>query len=178
TAAKLTSLSQEPGQHPFVRLIISLQAKEAEAFAAEAASDSDSAVAKLKEAVAIEDSIDDLSQPPYPVIPANELCGNLLLELNRPAEATIYFQKALSRTPNRPKAIFGLARAAQLLGDNETAKRRYGEFLATWRTADPDRPELAKAKEFLRGRHQKFYKSRLLPINGGIADEIERYLRV
>jgi hypothetical protein len=62
----------------------------------------------------IEDSIDDLSQPPYPVIPANELCGNLLLEFNRPAEATVYFQKALSRTPKRPKLIFGLGRAAQL----------------------------------------------------------------
>jgi len=82
-AAQLVSLSQEPGQHPFAKLIISLQAKEAEAFAAEAAGESETAFARLKEAVAIEDSIDDLSQPPYPVIPANELCANLLLELNR-----------------------------------------------------------------------------------------------
>jgi tetratricopeptide (TPR) repeat protein len=151
---KLVSLSQEPGQHPFAKLIISLQAKEAEAFAADASGDSDNAVAKLKEAVAIEDSIDDLSQPPYPAIPAKELCGNLSLEHNRPAEATVYFQKALSGTPNRPKAIFGLARAAQLQGDTETAKKRYEEFLAIWRTADSDRPELAKAREFLRGHHQ------------------------
>jgi tetratricopeptide (TPR) repeat protein len=152
-AAKLVSLSKEPGQHPFARLISSLQAKEAEAFAADASGDSDNAVARLKEAVAIEDSIDDLSQPPYPAIPANELCGNLLLELNRPAEAAVYFRKALSRTPNRPKLIFGLARAAQYQGDSETAKKRYEEFLAIWRTADSDRPELATAKEFLRG-HQ------------------------
>jgi hypothetical protein len=70
--AKLVSLSQERGQHPFAKLIISLQAKEAEGFAAEAAGDSDTAVARLKEAVAMEDSIDDLSQPPYPVIPAKK----------------------------------------------------------------------------------------------------------
>jgi tetratricopeptide (TPR) repeat protein len=150
-AAKLVSLSQEPGQHPFAKLIISLQAKEAEAFAAEAGGDVDNAVAKLKEAVAIEDSIDDLSQPPYPVIPANELSGNLLLELNRPAEASTYFEKALQRTPNRPKAIFGLARAAQALGDEETAKR-YEEFLTVWKTADPGLPELAQAREFLHTR--------------------------
>src|SRR6516165_5970099 len=93
-AAKLVSLSREPGQHPFAKLIISLQAKEAEELAAEAAGDRETAIARLKEAVAIEDSIDDLSQPPYPVIPANELCGNLLLELKRPAEASTYFQKA------------------------------------------------------------------------------------
>ena len=87
-AAKLVSLFQESGQHPFAKLIIGLQSKEAEAFSAQAAGDSDSAVAKLKEAVTIENSITDLSQPPYPVIPANELCGDLLLELNRSAEAT------------------------------------------------------------------------------------------
>src|SRR5262245_51060345 len=145
-AANLVSLAQEHGQHPFVNQIISLQAKEAEAFAAEAADDSDTAVAKLQEAVMIEDSIDDLPQPPYPVIPASELCGNLLLELNRPVEASTYFQKALKRTPNRPKAIFGLARAAQWLGDTETAENRYHEFLTIWRGADPDRPELATAR--------------------------------
>ena len=153
-AAKLVSLSQEPGQHPFAKLMISLQAKEAEAFAVEAAGDSDTAVARLKEAVAMEDSIDDLSQPPYPVIPANELCGNLLLELNRPAEAATYFQRALRRTPNRPKQVFGLARAAEIQGDRETAKKRYEEFLAIWKTADSDRPELAKTRKFLRGDHQ------------------------
>jgi tetratricopeptide (TPR) repeat protein len=154
-AAKLVSLAQEPGQHPFAKLIVSVQAHEAEAFAAEAAGDGDNAVAKLKEAVAIEDSIDDLSQPPYPAIPANELCGNLLLELNRPEEASTYFQKALIRTPNRPKAIFGLARAAEAMGDKESAAKRYEEFLAVWRTADPDLPELAKAREFLHQNHQE-----------------------
>ena len=62
----------------------------------------------------------------------------------------MYFQKALSRTPNRPKLIFGLARAAQLQGDTETAKKRYDAFLRGWKTADSDRPELAQAREFLR----------------------------
>jgi tetratricopeptide (TPR) repeat protein len=152
-AAKLAFLAQEPGQHPFAKVIIGLQAKEAEAFAAQAAGNADDAVARLKEAAAIEDSIDDLSQPPYPPIPANELCGDLLLELNRPAEASAYFQKALKRTPNRPKVVFGLARVAEALGDNELAGKRYQEFLAIWKTADPDLPELAKARAFLRGRN-------------------------
>ena len=151
--AKLVTLSQEQGQHPFAQLIITLQAKEAEAFAAQASDDSKGAVTKLKEAVAIEDSIDDLSQPPYPVIPATELCGYLLLELSQPAEATGYFEKTLKRTPNRPKAILGLARAAQALGDDKTATTRYKEFLSVWKSADPNRPELAEARQFLQGRH-------------------------
>ena len=148
-AMKLVSLSQEPDQDPFAKSIIGLQAREAEAFAAEALGDTDGALAKLKEAAAIEDAINDLSQPPYPAIPANELCGNLLLELNRPAEAVTYFQRTLTRTPGRPKAIFGLARAAQALGDDETAAKRYQEFLSIWKTADPGLTELVQAKEFL-----------------------------
>jgi tetratricopeptide (TPR) repeat protein len=153
-AAKLVTLSEEPGQHPFAKLIITVQAKEAESFAAEAAGDADNAIKKLKEAVAIEDSIDDLSQPPYPVIPAAELCGNLLLELHQPAEAATYFHKTLQRTPNRPKAILGLARAAQVQGDKPTARKRYEEFLTLWKTADPDRPEPAEAKQFLQQNPQ------------------------
>ena len=153
-AVKLASLSHEPDQGPFAKSIIGLQAKEAEAFAAEAIGDADGAVAKLREAAAIEDAIDDLSQPPYPIIPANELCGSLLLELNRNAEAVTYFQRTLTRTPGRPKAIFGLARAAQALGDGETAAHRYQEFLSIWKNADPGLPELAQAMEFL-GARQK-----------------------
>jgi len=150
-AAKVASLSQEPGQHPFAKLIITLQAKEAEAFAAQVSGDSNSALTNLKEAVAIEDSIDDLSQPPYPAIPAAELCGYLLLELKQPSEAASYFQKTLKRTPNRPKAILGLARAARASGDTETAATHYKEFLSVWKNADSDRPELAEASQFLQG---------------------------
>lgn len=148
-AAKLAVLAQEPGQHPFAQQIITIQAKEAEAFAAKGAGNADEVVAKMKEAVAIEDSIDSLSQPPYPIIPANELFGTLLMELNRPADATERFLQTLKRTPGRPKAIYGIARAAQARGDNATARRRYQEFLSLWKNADRDRPEVATAREFL-----------------------------
>jgi hypothetical protein len=148
-AAKLVSLSEEPSQHPFAKLIITLQAKEAQAFAAEAAGDDTEAVAKMKEAVNLEDSIGDLSQPPYPVIPAHELFGTLLMELHRPAAAREQFAQALKRTPGRPKAVYGLAEAAQASGDLEMARQHYTEFLALWKNADPDRPEVAIANEFL-----------------------------
>jgi tetratricopeptide (TPR) repeat protein len=148
-AAKLVSLSQEPGQHPFAKLILTLQANEAEAFAATASGNAAEAVAKMKEAVAVEDSIDDLSQPPYPVIPAHELFGTLLMELNRPADAHEQFQQALKRTPGRPKAIFGLAQAERATGDQEAARRHCEEFFALWKNADPDRPEVAVTRNFL-----------------------------
>ena len=148
-AAKLTLLAGEPGQHPFVQQIITLQATEAEAMAAKAAGNADELVAKMKEAVAIEDSIDDLSQPPYPAIPANELFGKLLMEMNRPAEAEERFVETLKRTPGRPMAVYGIARAAEARADDATARRRYEEFLKIWKDAERNRPELAAAKKFL-----------------------------
>lgn len=153
-AATLVSLSQEPDQHPFAKLIITLQAKEAQAFASQASGNAAEAEAKMKEAAAMEDSIDDLSQPPYPIIPAHELFGTLLLELHRPSDAREQFQQGLKRTPGRPKAIYGLAEAERTIGDQEGARRHYQEFLSLWKNADPDRPEVAVARNFLTEHQQ------------------------
>ena len=148
-AERLAALAAEPVQHPFVQQIITMQAREAQAFASKASGNTDEAVARMKEAVAIEDSIDTLSQPPYPVIPAHELFGSLLLELNRPAEAQDQFLQALKRTPGRPRAIYGIAQAARATGDRVMAQQRYAEFVSLWKNADADQPEVITAKEFL-----------------------------
>jgi tetratricopeptide (TPR) repeat protein len=148
-AERLAVLAQESDQHPFVQQIIMMQAREAQAFAAKASGNADEAVARMKEAVAIEDAIDTLSQPPYPIVPAHELFGTLLMELNRPADAREQFLQTLKRTPSRPKAIFGIGRAAQATGDQGMARQGYEEFLALWKNADRDRPEIAIAKESL-----------------------------
>ena len=148
-AEKLALLAQEPGQHPFAQQVITIQAKEAAALAAKASGNTDDAIAKMKEAASLEDSIDSLSQPPYPIIPANELFGALLMQFNRPTDAEERFVEVLKRTPGRPKAIYGIARAAQATGDKATARQRYQQFLELWKNADRDRPEVTTAKEFL-----------------------------
>jgi tetratricopeptide (TPR) repeat protein len=65
----------------------------------------------LKEAVAIELTLDAPSGPAEPIKPSFELYGNVLLQLNRPAEAAEQFQAALKRMPNRRAALEGLKRA-------------------------------------------------------------------
>jgi tetratricopeptide (TPR) repeat protein len=148
-ADRIVALANEPNQHPFAQQIMTLQAKEAQAVAAQAAGDVQDATAKMDEAIAIEDSITSLSQPPYPILPANELYGTMLLELGRPAEALKHFTETLKRTPGRPKALYGIARAAQAMGDSRTAGKRYAEFLEMWKYADEDRPEPAVARAFI-----------------------------
>jgi tetratricopeptide (TPR) repeat protein len=148
-ADRIVVLSNQAGQRPLAQKVLTIQAREAEAIAAEAGGDSEKAVAMMNDAVALEDSIYALSQPPYPPIPAHELYGTILLEMNRPAQAHEQFDDALKRTPRRPKAIYGLALSAQALGDNPTAAAEYADFLKVWKNADQNLPEIAAAKRFL-----------------------------
>jgi tetratricopeptide (TPR) repeat protein len=65
----------------------------------------------IKEAVAIEQTLDPPSGPADPIKPSFELYGNLLVQLNRPAEAAAQFQQSLERMPNRRAALEGLKQA-------------------------------------------------------------------
>ncbi len=148
-AAEMMERARVPGQHPFVQQILTIQAREAAALAAHAAGDAAGAVTEMDAAVAIEDSIDSLSQPPYPIIPAHELYGSMLMDMGKPAEARKHFEQTLRRTPGRPKAIVGIARAAEAMGDTATARAQYTRLTEIWKRADPDRPELQAARRFL-----------------------------
>jgi tetratricopeptide (TPR) repeat protein len=148
-AAEMMARASAPGQHPFVQQILTIQAREAAAVAAHAAGDGAGVVTEMDAAVAIEDAIDSLPQPPYPIIPAHELYGSMLMDMGRPAEARRHFEETLRRTPGRPKAIVGIAQAAEAMGDIATARTQYSRLIEMWKSADHDRPELQAARRFL-----------------------------
>jgi tetratricopeptide (TPR) repeat protein len=148
-AAEMMGRARAAGQHPFVQQILTIQAREAAALAAHTAGDAAGAVTEMDAAVAIEDSIDSLSQPPYPIIPGHELYGSMLMDMGKAAEARKHFEETLRRTPGRPKAIAGIARAAEAMGDTATAKAQYTRLVDMWKSADSDRPELVAARRFL-----------------------------
>ena len=104
------------------------------------------AFAKMEEAVALQTKMPKPIGRPYPVKGADELYGELLLRLGKPADAVGWFEKALVRTPNRSRAVLGLARAAAKAGDMAKSRKAYAQFLINWANADPDRPELAEAR--------------------------------
>jgi hypothetical protein len=70
--------------------------------------------------------------------------------MGRPADARRQFEDTLRRTPGRPKAIAGIARAAAATGDAATARTQYTRLVEMWKNADADRPELVEAKQFLK----------------------------
>ena len=87
---------------------------------------------------------------PYPVKGADELYGELLLQAKRPKEAIVWFERALERTPNRSRAVLGLARAAGQAGLSARSRTAYKQFLANWRLADPGLPEIKEAQSALK----------------------------
>ena len=60
--------------------------------------------------------------PPNIEKPTDELLGELLLQLHRPAEARDAFQAALARTPGRKIDVDGLARAEKEIAASASAK--------------------------------------------------------
>ena len=87
---------------------------------------------------------------PFPVKAVEELYGDLLLQAGRPKEAVVWFDRALARTPNRSRAVLGLARAHRNAGNTAAASDGYRRFLANWKLADPGLPEIVEAREAVR----------------------------
>jgi tetratricopeptide (TPR) repeat protein len=81
--------------------------------------------------------------------PLRELYAELLLETGAGADALREYERALAQTPNRYRAVLGLARAATAVGDRSKAAQYYGRLLALTKGADSERPEIAEARQFL-----------------------------
>jgi len=82
---------------------------------------------------------------PYPIKPAGELYAEALAGAGDARAAIDQFEAALTRTPNRAAALLGLARAQHAAGQSAEAARAAKTFLAIWRHADQNRPELTEA---------------------------------
>ena len=108
------------------------------------------AMAALQRATALEARRPKPVARPYPLKPAAELYGEMLLAANDPAAALKQFEAALARTPRRAASLLGLARAAHRTGERAVAARAAKEFVAVWHLADAGRPELAEMRALAR----------------------------
>jgi tetratricopeptide (TPR) repeat protein len=98
----------ESGSNAYRAKPFAIMEKEVAAAVASAQKDPVSAERLLKEATAIELTLDSPSGPPEPIKPSFELYGDLLSELGRTQEATTQYQLSLQRMPNRRAAMQGL----------------------------------------------------------------------
>ena len=82
------------------------------------------AVRLAKQAVDIEATLPTPSGPPYPIKPALEFYGEVLLATGKPDQAAVAFREELLRTPNRTPSVEGLAQASAKAGTPVVATQR------------------------------------------------------
>ena len=106
------------------------------------------AVAAMRTAAAMEDRTEKSAVTPGPLAPARELLGELLLQLGQPAAALPEFEATLKKEPNRFRAVYGAAKAADLAANRTKARAYYSQLLKICERGDvPGRPELAEARK-------------------------------
>jgi hypothetical protein len=92
---------------------VGIMAREIMEWSAHADSKQGEAVALMREAADREDATEKLPVTPGPIVPAREQLGYLLLEQNRPAQASKEFATALANAPGRRGAVQGAALAVK-----------------------------------------------------------------
>jgi hypothetical protein len=127
--------------------LVEIQEVAVGAWAALAAGNKEEALRQMKLAAEWEDGTEKSVVTPGPLAPARELLGEMLIEMNEPAQALEQFEATLTKEPGRFRALYGAGRAAQFSGKSETSKRYFGELLKACGHADrPARAEILEAQ--------------------------------
>jgi tetratricopeptide (TPR) repeat protein len=119
--------------------------KEAEAWAEYSEGKKDHAISLLRSVAEKNSGVYQASDQ----IPAQEMLADMLLEMNRPADALAEYQADLKTNPNRFDSLYGAARAAQQGGQSEKASDYFAQLVKNCEASNSERPELAEAKVWL-----------------------------
>jgi hypothetical protein len=105
------------------------------------------ALQQMRAAAEAEDKTEKNVVTPGPLAPARELLGDLLLQLNRPAEALHEYEATLTHEPNRFWSLYGAAKASAGTSNRESSRVYLAKLLAIATPAEtPARPELDEAR--------------------------------
>jgi tetratricopeptide (TPR) repeat protein len=100
---------------------------------AESKGQRDQAIALLREAVKIEESMRPPNGAADPIKPSHELLGETLLRAGQHAEAASAFDACLTRTPNRARSLIGAAKAYAAAGKADLARERTATLRSFWK---------------------------------------------
>jgi tetratricopeptide (TPR) repeat protein len=103
---------------------------------AQARERTDGAVALIREAAEVEDSVEKHPVTPGPLLPPCEALGDLLLELGRPAKALAAYEASDQVWPGRFNTLLGAARAAEAAGDDDAAQAWFAELVEVAEDSD------------------------------------------
>ena len=88
-------------------------------------------------------------EPPAYIRPVGETEAAAFLAASDWSDAKAAYEEALVERPRSGFPLYGIALASELGGDRARASKEYSEFLAAWKSADPDLPQMEHAQQFL-----------------------------
>ena len=142
------SLITSPGAYDW-KTQVSIQRQIAESWLAFAEGRSEDAAQLMRAAADLDDATEKHPVTPGAILPAREQLGELLLELERPAEAKAEFEASLVRSPRRLAGVYGAARAAKLAGDAAAARAHFATLLEIAGKSGVGRAEVREARAYL-----------------------------
>ena len=126
-----------------------IQRRAASAWLAFAEGRKTEALDEMRAAAALEDGTEKSAVTPGPLLPAREMVGEMLLQMNQPAEALKEFEATLRKEPHRFRATAGAALSAARSGDRQKAGSYYRALLKICERGDKaGRPELVEARRW------------------------------
>ena len=104
---------------------------------------------KLYSQAAREEKALGYREPPAYIRPVGETEAAAFLASSNWDDAKAAYKEALVERPRSGFPLFGIAMASERAGDIALATSGYTEFLAAWKSADSDLPQLAHARSYL-----------------------------
>jgi tetratricopeptide (TPR) repeat protein len=143
----LASLRDSAAQNPYWSNQIEVQRREVAAWIAEQKGQTDNAIAAMRSAAELEETMDKHAVTPGSVLPAREMLAELLLLHSRPQESLAEYHAVLKVAPNRFNALYGAASAAEDNGD-ASAANQFWQKLTSVAVGD-ERKEMVEARKKL-----------------------------
>lgn len=128
---------------------VMVQINTAEAWIKYKEGNNDKAVELMTTAADMEDGTEKHPVTPGEIIPARELLGDMLLEMNKPTLALEAYKSVLETHPNRFNGLYSAGLAAQKCGNKEEAKMYFQKLLKSIGTSNSERSELQNVRSVL-----------------------------
>lgn len=148
-AALQAAASALEGRDAYWQEQVEIQRIAAQGWVAFSRGQRDQGLAMLREAAEREGRTDKHPVTPGPLMPAREQLGEMLLAMQRPAEAQREFEAVQQTEPRRFRAVNGAAMAADQAGDRDAARRHYVQLMEIAARAESPQPDLDRARTFL-----------------------------
>ena len=124
---------------------IEVQRREVAAWIAQVSGKPDEALAGMRSAAELEESMDKDAVTPGAVVPARELLAQLLQAQGHPQDSFVEYETVLKTAPNRFNAVWGAASAAEAAGKMSAASTYFRKLIEIG--VGTERPELETARK-------------------------------